>query len=51
MNNRFHVKQVGLKSGKVTIVASHEDYGDAVEHMVALSTNNEKYGYYIVNFG
>ncbi len=47
MNNKFYLKQVELKSGKITVVASYEDYGSAVDDMVALSSNDGKYSYFV----
>ena len=47
MNNRFYLKQVEVKSGEVTVIASYEDYGEAVEDMVTLSDNDGNYGYYV----
>lgn len=50
MSRKYYLKQVERKTGKVSVVASYEDYGDAIEDMEALRTKNqEEYSYYIIN--
>lgn len=51
MSRKYYLKRVERKTGRVDVVDSYEDYGDAIENMEDLKAKNqEKYGYYITTF-